>query len=97
MFHNYIVNINVRESQSHKYTPLSLFLSTAGSDYIPLMEMVTFGRGVTQLCVDILIVNDNTPDPLENFIVEISPSDDVVPGPPALVNILDDGQWEAPV
>ena len=96
MFHISLM-FNVPKSQSHTYIPSSLSLSTAGSDYVPLMEMVTFEPGVTRVCVDIPIINDTTLEPPETFSVEIPPSDDVDPGPPAIVTIIDDGQWEAPV
>ena len=69
-----------------------LFLP-AGGDYTPLdLQMVTFSPGLTRICINIPIVNDSIPEPPETFTVEIPPDDDVNPGPPTTIEIIDDGQ-----
>jgi hypothetical protein len=62
----------------------------AGGDYVPLTQMVTFSPGLTRICTPIPIVNDSAPEPPEIFIVEIPPGVGVDPGPPAMVEIIDD-------
>ena len=54
--------------------------------------MVTFSPGLTRICTNIPIVNDSIPEPPEIFVVEIPPDDGVDPGPPTMVEIIDDGE-----
>ena len=56
--------------------------------------MVTFSPGQTRICTNIPIVNDSIPEPPETFIVGIPPDNDVDPGPPTNIEIIDEGQWK---
>ena len=55
--------------------PLSLYLSTAPSDYTSTIRQVTFPTSANAVvCVDIPITDDDTTEPDEEFEVVVTPS-----------------------
>ena len=71
----------------------TLLLHAEGADYIPLSESITFvsGSGVSTMCRDVTLIDDNTEEPEESFQVQISESDCFLSRTVANVTIIDDG------
>ena len=47
--------------------------AVAGEDYVAVHKLVTFNPGITELNVTMEVINDNTREPDEDFLVKLSP------------------------
>ncbi|MCE9614963.1 MAG: right-handed parallel beta-helix repeat-containing protein [Lentisphaerae bacterium] len=67
-------------------------LALAGSDYIATNGTLNFPPGATQAVLTVALVSDDTPEPVEQFFVNLfSPENAVVTGTnPVAVSIIDD-------
>ena len=71
---------------------LSTFLSIAGVDYRPLDETLTFSEAVTEITVNITLLNDNALEDDEDFRALLSTSSGSnvgLPDPDAIITIVD--------
>ena len=70
----------------------SIFLSIAGADYRPLDVTLTFSETVTEITVNVTLLNDNTLEGDEDFKARLSTisGSNIGLGPDAIITIVDD-------